>query len=244
MLAALLAEARPVALEDDVLVLVVSRVRLVQQAQDRGPRQRRAPRPGAAAGRPAARSACASSCTTARRSQDDSGTPPVRLTEDELIDALQERVRRRGTGGRHRGQLTPRRRENAAAEHQQDAEAGPADAGRHDEGAGAAEGRGGRGLGRRRHGDGQDLRRPRGEGDHASTPPRSATTSRARGRRDAPGHGAGGRQRGDALGAGARRRASSAASPAAWATSACPGLPWVCRTGLAPPTCSRRRSTG
>ena len=114
-----------------------------------------------------------------------------------------------------RGRLRPER----------DDEAGPADAGRDDRGAGEAQGRGRRGERRRRHGEGEDERRPAPARDRDR--PRG---DRPRGRRAAPGHGPGRGQRGAARRAGARRRARwagspawAAAEPAASAASACPG---------------------
>ena len=109
MLAALLAEARPVALEEDVLVLVVSR----RPPRSASARSRTAPTASASAealraGRRAARSACGSSSSDGASSQ-DAGTPPERLTEDEVIDALQERrsTPRTSSDADHRGKLTP-----------------------------------------------------------------------------------------------------------------------------------------
>ena len=98
MMAALLAEARPVALEDDVLVLSypASASFSKRKIEDAPTASASA---GAAAGvRPPARGALRD--TRRPGEPDESGTPPVRLTEDEVIDAVQERVRRRGTGGR------------------------------------------------------------------------------------------------------------------------------------------------
>ena len=85
MLAALLAEARPVALEDDVLVLAYPRVRLVQQAQDRGPRPT-ASACGEAlrAGRRARRSSVRFELTR-RRGARAGRRPRPPLTEEEVI---------------------------------------------------------------------------------------------------------------------------------------------------------------
>ena len=84
MLAALLADAPPVSLEDDVLVLEYPHVGLVQQAQDRGPRERRAAREALklVAGRsaPCARSAAATGFT--RHEEVEPGTDPTRAPSD------------------------------------------------------------------------------------------------------------------------------------------------------------------
>ena len=87
MLAALLAEARPASLEDDELVLVVSRSPpRSASARSRTARTASASREALRAGRRAARSARASSYATARRARTTPARRPVRLTEDEVIE--------------------------------------------------------------------------------------------------------------------------------------------------------------
>ena len=85
MMAALLAEARPIALEDDVLVLSypASASFNKRKIEDRANSERLAQALRLVSGRPLV---ARFEIHDGPESHDDSGTPPVRLTEEELID--------------------------------------------------------------------------------------------------------------------------------------------------------------
>jgi DNA polymerase-3 subunit gamma/tau len=85
MMAALLAEARPIALEDDVLVLSypASASFNKRKIEDRANGERLAQALRLVSGRPLA---ARFEIHDGPESHDDSGTPPVRLTEEELFD--------------------------------------------------------------------------------------------------------------------------------------------------------------
>jgi len=85
MMAALLAEARPIALKDDLLVLSypASASFNKRKIEDRANSERLAQALRLVSGRPLV---ARFEIHDGPESHDDSGTPPVRLTEEELID--------------------------------------------------------------------------------------------------------------------------------------------------------------